>query len=87
MVCANQNRMCAGEAGNAISLLCAGQATKNGLVVDALLSLATRWGRMKHETKRNLFRHIQIEKMSSYVRQVNWLKDNCVLKLKQKQNG
>ena len=53
----------------------------------ALLSLAARWGRMKHETKQNLFRHIQIEKMYFYVKQVNWLKGNCVLKLKQKQNG
>ena len=32
MVCANQSRMSVGEAGNAISLLCAGQATKNVLV-------------------------------------------------------
>ena len=29
MVCANPNKVCAGEAGNAISVLCTGQATKN----------------------------------------------------------
>ena len=53
----------------------------------ALLSLASRWGRMKHETKQNLFRYIQIEKMCFYVKQVNWLNGGCVGKLKQKQNG
>ena len=31
IVCANQNKMCVGELGNAISKLCAGRATKNVL--------------------------------------------------------
>ena len=48
MVCANQNRMCVVEAGNAISLLCAGQATKNVLVVDGSVEPCCQIG--AHET-------------------------------------
>ena len=33
--------------------------------------------------KRNMFRHIQTKKMCIYVKQVNWLKDNCMFTLKQ----
>ena len=31
MVCSNPNKVCVGQAGNAITVLCAGQATKNVL--------------------------------------------------------
>ena len=48
MVCGNQNRMCVGEAGNAISLLCAGQVTKNVLVVDGFAEPCCQMG--AHET-------------------------------------
>ena len=37
----------------------------------ALLRLAVRWGHMKHEKKRNLFRHIQIE--NAYLSETNEL--------------
>ena len=48
MVSANQNRMCVGEAVNAISLLCTGQVTKNVLVVDGSAEPCCQIG--AHET-------------------------------------
>ena len=47
--------MCVGEAGNTISLLCAGQATKN-IVMDGSAEPRYKMGHIKHETKQNLFR-------------------------------
>ena len=44
--------MCVGEAGNTICVLCPGQATKN-VVMDGS---AEPCYKMKHETKRNVFR-------------------------------
>ena len=49
--------MCAGEAGNAIIILCTGQRTKN--VFNGSAEPRYQMGHMKHKTKRNIFRHIQ----------------------------
>ena len=49
--------MCAGEAGNAISILCTGQGTKN--VLNGSAEPRYQMGHMKHKTKRNIFRHVQ----------------------------
>ena len=53
----------------------------------ALLSLWGHTGMEKREMdeaeERNMFRHIQTKKMCVYIKQVNWLKCNCLLKLKQ----
>ena len=72
--------MCVGEAGNAISMLCAGQATKN-VLMDGSDKPRYQMGHMKHETKGNIFQHIQ--NVCIYLEQVSWLKGDCVLKLKQ----
>ena len=42
------------------SVYCAGQVTKNVRWM-ALLSSIVKWGHKKHETKRNLLRHIEIK--------------------------
>ena len=53
----------------------------------ALLSLwgytGMEKGQMDEAQKRNMFIYIKTKKMSVYIKQVNWLKDNCLLKLKQ----
>ena len=54
--------MCVGEAGNVISVLCAGQATKN-VLMDGSAEPCYQMGHMKHETKRNEFRHIQTKEL------------------------
>ena len=65
------------------SVYYASQATKNVRWM-ALLSPVVKWGHKKHETKRNLLRHIEI-KMCFCVKKVDWLKRNRVPKLKQRQ--
>ena len=50
--------MCVGEAGNAISILCDGQATKS-MLVDGSAEPRYQMGHMKRETKQNIFRYIQ----------------------------
>ena len=50
--------MCDGEAGNAISILFAGRASKN-VLMDGSAEPRYQIGHVKHETKRNIFRHIQ----------------------------
>ena len=57
-VCSNQNKVCVGEVGNAISILCTGNATKN-VLMDGSAEPRYQMGHMKHETKQNIFRHIQ----------------------------
>ena len=54
--------MCVGEEGNVISLLCAGQAIKN-VLMDGSADPCYQMGHMKHETKRNEFRHIQTKEL------------------------
>ena len=62
--------MCAGQAGNAISILCTGQGTKN--VLNGSAEPRYQMGHMKHKTKRNIFRHIQTEE-TVYVCEVSEL--------------
>ena len=50
--------MCVGEADNAISTLCPGQATKN-MLMDGSAEPRYQMALIKHEIKRNIFRHIQ----------------------------
>ena len=50
--------MCVGEADNDISILCAGQVTKN-VWMDGSAEPRYQMGHMKHETKQNILRHIQ----------------------------
>ena len=57
--------MVGGEAGNAISKLCASQATKNGSVGRSAEPLGEHWDEemANNETwKRNVFGHIQTQK-------------------------
>ena len=50
--------MCVGDAGNAISILCGNQVTKNRLV-DGSAKPCCQMRFMKHEMKEKIFRHIQ----------------------------
>ena len=45
-----QTKVCVGKAGNAINILCAGQATKN-VSMDGSAEPHYQMGHMKHETK------------------------------------
>ena len=74
--------MCIGEAGNGISILCAGQATKN--VLDGSAEPRYQMRHMKHKTKQNILRHIQTKECVYICEKVDWLKGDFELKLKQK---
>ena len=43
IVCTNQNKMCVGEVGNAISKLCTSRATKNVLVNGPAEPVGAHW--------------------------------------------
>ena len=55
--------MCVGEAGNVISVLCDGQATKN-VLMNGSTEPSYQMGHMKHETKRNEFIHIPTKELA-----------------------
>ena len=60
-----ENKMVGGEAGNKISKLCAGHATKNvlGVVPPSLCGHTGMEKRQEEEAqKRNIFRHVQTKK-------------------------
>ena len=64
-VCSNQNKLVGGKAGNVISKLCTGQATKNGLVNCSAEPLGAHCDEeMANQDiqKRSVFGHIQTQK-------------------------
>ena len=62
-----QTKVCVGKAGNAISILRAGQATKN-VSMDGSAEPHYEMGHMKHETKSNIFK---LKNVRVCVKQVN----------------
>ena len=65
--------MCVGEADNDISILCAGQVTKN-VWMDGSAEPRYQMGHMKqNKTYSDIFK---LKNVCVYVKQVNWLKGN-----------
>ena len=86
-VCANQNKICVGKGGNAISQLCTIKATKNVLVDGSaepssrgiLVWRRDKWIKHRNETSSDIFKL----KNCVHMKNMNWLKGNCLLKLQQ----
>ena len=77
-VSSNRNKKVGGEAGNAISKLCASQATKNGSANCSAEPLRAHWDE-EMENKRNIeAKHVWIHSNSKLKLKMKWQKCSSV---------